>query len=95
MAPLGFELHGLHHLFPNIPYHNMPEAHRRVSAALPKDSFYHAIESPSYFREVWRFLIRRPQTTREQPQSLGPTKERGTAVTGFLSRWTGRAVEPL
>jgi fatty acid desaturase len=95
MAPLGFELHGLHHLFPNIPYHNMPEAHRRISAALPKDSFYHAIESPSYFREVWRFLTRRPRTTREQPQSPRPTEERGAAAAGFPSRWNGRAVEPL
>lgn len=58
LAPLGFHLHGLHHLFPKIPYHNMPEAHRRISAALPKDSFYHAIESESYFREVLRFMLR-------------------------------------
>jgi len=58
LAPLGFHLHGLHHLFPKIPYHNMPEAHRRISAALPKDSFYHSIESESYFREVLRFMLR-------------------------------------
>jgi fatty acid desaturase len=58
LAPLGFHLHALHHLFPNIPYHNMPEAHRRISAALPKDSLYHAVEAPSYFAEVWRFLTR-------------------------------------
>jgi fatty acid desaturase len=58
LAPLGFHLHALHHLFPKIPYHNMPEAHRRISAALPKDSFYHSIESESYFREVLRFFIR-------------------------------------
>jgi len=58
LAPLGFHLHGLNHLFPKTPYHNMPEAHRRVAAALPVDSFYHSIESPSYFREVARFLIR-------------------------------------
>src|SRR5262249_49529987 len=49
LAPLGFHLHGLHHLFPKIPYHNMPEAHRRISATLPADSFYHSIESESYF----------------------------------------------
>mgnify|MGYP001411255308 CR=1 FL=1 len=58
LAPLGFHLHALHHLFPNIPYHNMPEAHRRISAALPRDSLYHAVEAPSYFAEVWRFLTR-------------------------------------
>jgi len=37
----------------------MGEAHRRIAAALPKDSFYHAVESDNYFREVWRFLARR------------------------------------
>jgi fatty acid desaturase len=59
LAPLGFRLHALHHLFPKIPYHNMPEAHRRISAALPPDSFYHAAESHSYLRELIRFLTRR------------------------------------
>lgn len=58
MAPLGFHLHALHHLFPKIPYHNMQEAHRRVSAALPANSFYHSVELPSYFREVARFMTR-------------------------------------
>jgi fatty acid desaturase len=58
LAPLGFRLHALHHLFPKIPYHNMPEAHRRICAALPKNSFYHAAESHSYVREVVRFLTR-------------------------------------
>ena len=57
MAPLGFHLHALHHLFPKIPYHNMPEAHRRINAALPASSFYHLAESPSYFREAGRFLV--------------------------------------
>ena len=59
MAPLGFRLHALHHLFPKIPYHNMPEAHRRLTATLPRDSFYHRAESRSYFRELVRFLLRR------------------------------------
>jgi len=61
MAPLGFDLHALHHLFPNIPFHNMPEAHRRISAALPAGSPYHAAEAKSYFAEVAHFMMRRPQ----------------------------------
>jgi fatty acid desaturase len=61
MAPLGFHLHALHHLFPKIPYHNMREAHRRVSAALPPGSFYHQTEDPSYFRAVARFMVRNPR----------------------------------
>lgn len=74
LAPLGFHLHALHHLFPNIPYHNMPEAHRRLAAALPKDSLYHAVEAPSYFAEVWRFLMRRPQ------RALAPVPQSQTPV---------------
>ena len=58
MAPLGFHLHALHHLFPKIPYHHMPEAHRRVSAALPANSFYHSVETGSYFAAVARFIVR-------------------------------------
>ena len=74
MAPLGFHLHALHHLFPSIPYHNMPEAHRRINAALPANSFYHATESPSYFREVWRFITRRPDAP---PSQAAPAREGG------------------
>jgi fatty acid desaturase len=58
LAPLGFSLHALHHLFPNIPYHNMPEAHRRIVAAVPSDSLYRLVESSSYMREVGRFMMR-------------------------------------
>jgi fatty acid desaturase len=64
LAPLGFHLHALHHLFPSIPYHNMPQAHRRIAAALPKDSPYHRAESKSYLGEVWNFLRRRGNTDR-------------------------------
>jgi fatty acid desaturase len=67
LAPLGFHLHALHHLFPKIPYHNMPEAHRRICAALPKDSFYHQVESDNYFREVWRFLLRSDEAPAPKP----------------------------
>jgi len=76
LAPLGFRLHGLHHLFPKIPYHNMPEAHRRISAALPPDSFYHAASSPSYFRELVRFLTRT-----ERAEASGKSVERPQTAT--------------
>ncbi len=76
LAPLGFHLHALHHLFPKIPYHNMPEAHRRIAAALPKDSFYHQVESDNYFREVVRFMMRRDEAA---PQKK-PEAEQQTLV---------------
>jgi fatty acid desaturase len=58
LVPLGFHLHALHHLFPNIPYHNLPEAHRRIAAALPSNSIYHTVESTSYFAELACFMLR-------------------------------------
>jgi fatty acid desaturase len=40
-APVGLRYHALHHLLPALPYHNLAEAHRRLSAALPRSSAYH------------------------------------------------------
>jgi fatty acid desaturase len=56
LTPLGFHLHALHHLFPSIPYHNMPEAHRRILAALPRGSVYHAVSGRSFLAELAGFL---------------------------------------
>jgi fatty acid desaturase len=40
-APVGLRYHAIHHLLPGLPYHALGEAHRRLSAALPTDSYYH------------------------------------------------------
>jgi fatty acid desaturase len=40
-APVGLRYHAIHHLLPGVPYHNLGEAHRRISAALAPDSAYH------------------------------------------------------
>lgn len=40
-APVGLRYHALHHLLPGVPYHNLGEAHRRISAALDGDSRFH------------------------------------------------------
>lgn len=40
-APVGLRYHGLHHLFPTMPYHSLAEAHRRLVEVLPADSVYH------------------------------------------------------
>jgi len=40
-APVGLRYHALHHLMPSMPYHSLPEAHRRLVAELEADSSYH------------------------------------------------------
>ena len=45
-APVGLRYHALHHLLPGVPYHNLGEAHRRLSAALETDSPYHRASYP-------------------------------------------------
>ena len=51
-APVGQRFHALHHIFPTLPYHNLPEAHRRLRNALPTDSVYHISENPSLKRAL-------------------------------------------
>lgn len=47
-APVGLRYHALHHLLPGVPYHNLAEAHRRLTKLLDP-------ESP-YFRANYRGL---------------------------------------
>jgi fatty acid desaturase len=57
LFPVGLRYHALHHLFPSLPYHNLGEAHRRLSTRLAPDAPYHASGRPSYFAavaELWQ-----------------------------------------
>ena len=45
-APVGLRYHALHHLMPSMPYHSLPEAHRRLAAHLGADSTYHGANHP-------------------------------------------------
>jgi fatty acid desaturase len=57
LFPVGLRYHALHHLFPGLPYHNMGEAHRRLSAALAPDSPYHRVNRDSFGQillSLWR-----------------------------------------
>ena len=46
-APVGLRYHALHHYFPGIPYHNLPEAYRRLINSLPAGMCYREMSSPS------------------------------------------------
>ncbi len=45
-APVGLRYHALHHLMPSMPYHALPEAHRRLVRELGAESTYHGANHP-------------------------------------------------
>ncbi len=47
--PFTIRFHALHHLFPTIPYHNLPAAHEHLSNHLPSSSLYHSLDRPSWW----------------------------------------------
>ena len=53
-APVGLRYHALHHLLPSMPYHALPEAHRRLSATLTAPSTYHEANHPGLLHLVGR-----------------------------------------
>ncbi len=53
-APVGLRYHALHHLLPNMPYHALEEAHRRLSTTLGARSAYHGAN----YRGITWLLIR-------------------------------------
>jgi fatty acid desaturase len=57
LFPVGLRYHGLHHLFPSLPYHALGKAHRRLMTALPEDSPYRRTCCPGFFTAL-RDLLR-------------------------------------
>ncbi|MDZ4658322.1 MAG: fatty acid desaturase [Bythopirellula sp.] len=56
-APIGLRFHALHHIFPTMPYHALPEAHRRLIRDLPADSPYRQCQADSLHEVIgtlWR-----------------------------------------
>jgi fatty acid desaturase len=53
-APVGLRYHALHHLMPSMPYHDLPEAHRRLARELGTDSTYESANHPGMFNLVGR-----------------------------------------
>ncbi len=46
-APVGLRFHATHHLFPSLPYHELPKAHRLLEAELGDNSLYLAASRKS------------------------------------------------
>jgi exodeoxyribonuclease VII large subunit len=46
LAPVGLRYHALHHLMPSMPYHDLPEAHRRLARELGTGSTYEGANHP-------------------------------------------------
>ena len=53
-APVGLRYHALHHLMPSMPYHDLPEAHRRLARELGTGSTYEGANHPGMFTLVGR-----------------------------------------
>lgn len=46
-APVGLRYHALHHLVPSVPYHSLPEVHRRLAAKFGDRSNYAKANYPN------------------------------------------------
>lgn len=46
-APVGLRYHALHHYYPGIPYHSLPEAYRRLTRTPSLGDDYKMMSSPS------------------------------------------------
>lgn len=63
-APVGLRYHALHHLMPSMPYHDLPEAHRRLARELGTGSTYEGANHPGMMTLVARIarstMVARP-----------------------------------
>ncbi|VAW01535.1 Fatty acid desaturase, type 2 [hydrothermal vent metagenome] len=56
-APVGLRYHATHHLFPNMPYHSLGTAYKRLKENLPDSDLYLEASRPTLFhamRTLWR-----------------------------------------
>jgi fatty acid desaturase len=65
-APVGLRYHALHHYFPGIPYHNLGEARRRLSATLPSHAQYHKVCSPGLAHSLLKLCHKGFQSQRHR-----------------------------
>jgi fatty acid desaturase len=65
-APLGLRDHAIHHFFPWLPYHALPEARRRLHAAVPPDGGYWWTAD----RSMWATLTRLLYSHRQEQEKI-------------------------
>jgi fatty acid desaturase len=58
-APVGLRYHALHHLLPSMPYHSLPECHRRLHAHLGTDTTY----ARASYKGLWPLMARLASST--------------------------------
>jgi len=59
-APLGLRYHALHHLMPELPYHALGAAHRRLCSALSGPSPYALTIAPGFLATLRRIVSQQP-----------------------------------
>ena len=67
-APVGLRYHATHHLLPSLPYHSLPEAHRRLVARLGEGSTYTGATYPGLWMLIGR--IARSTMGRREPRMI-------------------------
>ena len=66
-APVGLRYHALHHLMPSMPYHDLPEAHRRLHRELGDASTYQGANHPG----MWTLVARIARSTMSRGRARG------------------------
>ena len=56
LFPVGLRYHALHHLLPDLPYHQLGRAHRRLVTHLPSEHPYPRCNRDSYFSVIGELL---------------------------------------
>jgi len=67
-APVGLRYHATHHLLPSLPYHALPEAHRRLAGRFGEGATYHGATYPGLWLLIGR--IARSTMSHREPRTI-------------------------